>query len=77
MSMILYHFESCPYCVKVRNAVSELAMELEMRDTRANDAYREELLSLTGKTQVPCLLIDGKPIHESDDIVNYLKENFG
>ena len=77
MSMILYHFESCPYCVKVRNAVSELAMELEMRDTRANDAYREELLSLTGKTQVPCLVVDGKPMHESDDIVNYLKENFG
>ena len=77
MSMILYHFDSCPYCAKVRNAVSELGMELEMRDTRENDAYREELLDLTGRTQVPCLVIDGKPMHESDDIVNYLKENFG
>ena len=77
MSMILYHFESCPYCVKVRNAVSEIGLDLEMRDTRENDVYREELLSLTGKTQVPCLVIDGKPMHESDDIVNYLKENFG
>ena len=77
MSIILYHFESCPYCAKVRSAVSELGMALEMRDTRENDAYREELLELTGRTQVPCLVIDGKPMHESDDIVNYLKENFG
>ncbi len=77
MSMILYHFDSCPYCVKVRNTVSELGVALEMRDTRENDAYREELLELTGRTQVPCMVIDGKPMHESDDIVNYLKENFG
>ena len=53
MSIILYHFESCPYCAKVRSAVSELGMALEMRDTRENDAYREELLELTGRTQVP------------------------
>ncbi len=77
MSMILYKFDSCPYCVKVRNVVSELGLDLEMRDTRENDAYRVELLDLAGKTQVPCLVIDGKPMHESDDIVNYLKENFG
>lgn len=77
MSMILYQFEACPYCAKVRAAVKELGVELEMRDTRENDNYREELLAMTGKTMVPCLVIDGKPMHESDDIVAYLKENFG
>ena len=77
MSMILYHFDSCPYCVKVRDVIKELNVELEMRDTRADDTYRQELLALAGKTQVPCLVIDGKPMHESDDIIDYLKENFG
>ena len=77
MSNILYHFEACPYCAKVRNAASELGLTLEMRDTRENNDYREELISLTGKTQVPCLVIDGEPMHESDDIIDYLKENFG
>lgn len=77
MSLILYHFESCPYCAKVRAAVKELGVELEMRDTREEDTYREELIELTGRTQVPCLVIDGKPMHESDDIVNYLRENYG
>lgn len=77
MSLILYHFESCPYCAKVRKVVAELDIDLEMRDTRENDAYREELVELTGRTQVPCLVIDGKPMHESDDIVDYLRKNFG
>lgn len=77
MSLILYHFESCPYCAKVRKVVAELDIDLEMRDTRENDAYREELVKLTGRTQVPCLVIDGKPMHESDDIVDYLRKNFG
>ena len=77
MSMILYHFQSCPYCAKVRNTVDEIGMTLELRDTRENDDYREELISLTGKTQVPCLVIDGEPMHESDHIIDYLKEKFG
>ena len=77
MSLILYHFESCPYCAKVRATVKELGVELEMRDTREDDKFRDELLELTGRTQVPCLVIDGKPMHESDDIVDWLRENRG
>lgn len=77
MSLVLYHFEACPYCAKVRNAISELGIDVEMRDTRKNDDFRDELVSLTGKTQVPCLVIDGKPMHESDEIVKCLRENYG
>ena len=77
MALILYHFEACPYCAKVRAVVEDLGVDLDMRDTRENDNYREELLAMTIKTQVPCLVIDGKPMHESDDIIDYLRENFG
>jgi glutathione S-transferase len=35
------------------------------------------LVKLTGKTQVPCLVIDGKPMHESEDIKQYLYQTFG
>lgn len=76
MSLVLYHFEACPYCAKVRSAAKELAVEMEMRDTRENGLHREELIQLTGKTQVPCLVISGEPMHESDDIVKYLQENY-
>ena len=76
MSLILYHFDSCYFCAKVRNAANELGIEMEMRDIMKNPAFRDELMSLAGKTQVPCLVIDGKPMHESDDIVDYLKEHY-
>ncbi len=76
MSLILYHFDSCYFCARVRNVVSELGVEIEMRDIMENPAFRDELMSLAGKTQVPCLAIDGKPMHESDDIIDYLKENY-
>lgn len=29
-----------------------------------------------GKTQVPCLVIDGKPLYESLDIIEWLKTNY-
>ncbi len=77
MSMILYHFDACPYCAKVRNVINDMDVVLELRDTRENNDFRDELISLTGKTQVPCLVIDGKSMHESDDIIDYLNENFG
>ncbi len=77
MSLVLYHFEGCPYCAKVRTAADELGVEMDMRDIRKNPAYRDELLAMTGKSQVPCLVVDGKPMLESDDIVKFLKENFG
>ncbi len=77
MSLMLYHFEACPYCAKVRAAVKELGLELEMRDTREDEKFRNELVELTGRTQVPCLVIDGKPMHESDDIVDWLRKNYG
>ncbi len=32
----------------------------------------DDLVSLTGKTQVPCLVINGEPMLESDDIIAYL-----
>lgn len=76
MSLILYHFDGCYYCAKVRKAAHELGVEMEMRDIMKNAVYRDELLSIAGRTQVPCLIIDGRPMHESDDIVAYLKENY-
>jgi len=35
-----------------------------------------ELDAIAGKTQIPCLLIDGKPMHESDDIIGWLGANW-
>jgi glutathione S-transferase len=36
----------------------------------------EELIKIGGKRQVPCLIIDGKPLYESDDIITWLDKNY-
>ena len=35
-----------------------------------------ELIQIGGKTQVPCLIIDGQALYESDDIIDWLKKNY-
>lgn len=77
--LALYKYDSCPYCQKVLQAISALNLrdQVELRDTRQDPAHRQALVTLTGSTQVPCLVIDGKPMLESSDIVDWLYAQFG
>ncbi|MBL8014209.1 MAG: glutathione S-transferase N-terminal domain-containing protein [Candidatus Omnitrophica bacterium] len=74
--LTLYHFDGCPYCQKVRNYMKQASITLPMKDTRAEPRNREELIKIGGKPQVPCLVIDGKALYESDDIIQWLKDNW-
>lgn len=74
--LLLYHFQSCPYCAKVRNYLEKRGIKVPMKDTHADNAARDELVNLAGKTQVPCLVIDGNPMHESDDIIQWFEDNW-
>ena len=51
-------------------------IELPLKDTTADPVARQRLLDVGGKTQVPCLFIDGKPLYESNDIIDYLDNAF-
>lgn len=75
MKLVLYKFDSCPYCQLVMRFIRDHEIDVEMKDTLMDSRNREELMSIGGKTQVPCLVIDGKPLYESMDIVNWLEEN--
>lgn len=69
----LYYKPTCPYCVKVLNFLNQEGIELEMKDT-LDPKNLEELKSINhGKTQVPCLVVNKRPMLESDDIINFLR----
>jgi glutathione S-transferase len=77
-NLALYHFESCPYCERVRSALRRLDLEIEMRDIQIHGKWRQELVAATGKQMVPCLRIEqpAGPVrwmHESLDIIRYLE----
>ena len=73
--LTLYHSNACPYCGKVRNFLKEKNISIPMKNTRENPAYREELIKIGGKPQVPCLVIDGQALYESDEIIDWIKSN--
>ena len=76
MNLTLYHFEGCAYCARVRRYMEENHIEIPLKDIQVNPSYGQELITLGGKSQVPCLLIDGKALYESMDIIEWLKKNW-
>lgn len=68
---ILYYKPTCPYCQNVLSCMHHAGIELEMRNT-LEPGVAEELISIGGKRQVPCLVIDGTALYESNDIIAYL-----
>jgi glutaredoxin len=78
MKLELYHFESCPYCVKVRRFIDQIGVRSQVayHDIETDPKAHERLMKLNQDDQVPCLVMDGKPMLESDDIVAWLKEYF-
>lgn len=69
--LVLYFKPTCPYCQKVLAYMQDQDIELEMRNTMEPGVV-DDLIELTGKTQVPCLVINGEPMLESNDIIAYL-----
>ena len=78
--LALYQFRACPFCVKVRREMKRLGLDIETRDTKRNEAWREELLREGGSPKVPCLRIDEEGetrwLYESSAINAYLAERF-
>ena len=77
----LYQYLACPFCVKVRRAMTRHSLNIETRDARRNNQFREELVQGGGKLKVPCLRIEEEGgsvrwMYESSDIISYLEQSF-
>ena len=80
-TLVLYQFQTCPFCIKVRQEMHRLALPIERRDAQHNASHRAELVQGLGLPQVPCLKIaqaDGQVrwLSESGAIIAYLRERF-
>ena len=77
MNLQLYHKWQCPYSARVRDFVDEhrLGDKIEYVEIHEVEGAQDKLAALTGKTQVPCLVVDGKPMLESSEIVQWLRQN--
>ncbi len=75
MKLTLYHFQGCPYCARVRDFLSKEGISVPMKDIHQTPVFREELMKISGRGQVPCLVIDGKTLDESLNIIEWFKKN--
>lgn len=76
----LYEFEACPYCRKVREALSILDLDAIVYPCpKGGPRWRPEVVRRGGKAQFPYLVDpnEGRALYESDDIVRYLFSNYG
>lgn len=78
--LALYHYQACPFCVKVRRSIKRNSLKIEVRDAKRNEQYKEDLIAGGGQLKVPCLRIEEngetKWMYESSDIVAYLESRF-
>nr|CAB3484606.1 unnamed protein product [Digitaria exilis] len=76
----LYEFEACPFCRRVREALTELDLSAEVYPCpKGSLRHREVVKKIGGKEQFP-LLVDaatGVTMYESGDIVKYLFRQYG
>ena len=74
--LVLYYRPSCGYCQKVLRFAEQKKINLPLKDIGNPASNRNELIKIGGIGQVPCLVIDGQALYESDDIIYWLEKNF-
>lgn len=79
--LVLYQFNTCPFCIKVRHEMARLSLPITLRDAQHDAGHRADLLAGGGKIQTPCLQITDAQgtvqwLYESKAIISYLQGRF-
>ena len=80
-SLVLYHYKTCPFCMRVRHEIARLSLNIQRVDAQPPGADRDALTCEGGQTKVPCLRItdtagSSQWLYDSDKIIGYLQGRF-
>lgn len=75
LALNLFYTNYCPYSRKVLNYLYKIHKKVPLTDVQNNPQAKEYLRVKGGKMQVPCLFINGQPLYESDEIINWLSQH--
>ncbi|WP_148862018.1 glutathione S-transferase N-terminal domain-containing protein [Marinobacter fonticola] len=78
--LVLYDMEACPHCRKVREALTALHLDADIRPCpKGGTRFRPEAQRIGGKQQFPMLVDEnnGQVMYEAKDIVAYLFSTYG
>jgi len=79
--IVLYQYKTCPFCIKVRQEMRRLSLNIERLDAQQAGKNRDELVHGGGRAKVPCLKITDQAgnsqwLYESGEIIAYLRGRF-
>lgn len=79
--IVLYQYQTCPFCIKVRQEMRRLSLNIERLDAQQAGKNRDDLVYGGGKAKVPCLKIsdpagNSQWLYESGEIISYLRGRF-
>lgn len=79
--LTLFHYKTCPFCIKTRREMKRLSLNIEKRDAQRNEQNKKDLLEGGGQIKVPCLRIEDDQgnmtwMYDSEKIIQYLQSRF-
>lgn len=79
--LALYQYKTCPFCIKTRQEMRRLSLDIAKVDAQHAGPARTELLQGGGQTKVPCLKItdaagSSRWLYDSEKIRAYLRSRF-
>jgi glutaredoxin 3 len=69
MKIKMYTKSYCSYCHAAKNLLAKRGLDFEEIPVLGNPAAEQEMRQLTGRTTVPQIFIDGKPIGGYTELV--------
>lgn len=76
--IVLYQAEWCPYCARVRAAMTDLLLDYAVVNVPRDHESRTNLTELFGVTGIPSMIDGEVKIADDDDaIIAYLKKKYG
>ena len=76
--IILYQYEQCPYCARVRDYMTEKGIEYKKVNVSydSTDPMRKEIKEKSGVATVPVIKDGNKYVGDSATIIEYLEKKF-
>ncbi|WP_440109095.1 glutaredoxin family protein [Acidovorax sp. BL-A-41-H1] len=80
-ALALYQYKTCPFCIKVRQEMRRLSLNIPKIDAQPEGPDRAALMLQGGHTKVPCLKItdetgNSRWLYDSEKIIAYLRSEF-
>jgi len=70
--LVLYYSPYCPYSRQVITHLQKVQCQVSLKNVVQDPLAKEELKKWGGRLEVPCLLIDGEALYNSDAIIEWL-----